>query len=170
MHLRNEDGTASATRKELNSRIWWAHYSFERLVSNLTGRPSLGMGPPYSVPLPHPLASEDNEESIIIESRFGEKGRRPPIPHGSISNLQAAYTSTQPHEDYWASGAAANSGSYLRSLVKLGEITQASLELYSGNAVGKPWDSLQRTIAQPNDGLDAWATALPKGLHVFHRT
>lgn len=170
IHLRNGDVTTSATKKELNSRIWWAHYSFERLVSTLTGRPSLSMSHLCSVPLPLPLASEDIEESII-ESRFGDKGKRPLMPRAIINGTQVADSSTQPNDDYHASGAGpANSGSYLRSVVKLGEITQAALELYSANAVRDSWESVQRTIARQNDELDAWATALPEGLNFFHRT
>ncbi|KAJ4984132.1 C6 transcription factor [Stagonosporopsis vannaccii] len=169
MHVRNEDGTTSATRKELNSRIWWTHYSFERLVSTLTGRPSLGIGLLCSVPLPRPLASEDIEESII-ESRFGDKGKRPLVPHGIINGSHAD-SSTQPYDDDDASGAGpANSGSYLTSVVKLGEITQAALELYSTNTVRVPWESAQRMIAHQNDELDAWATALPEGLNFFRKT
>ncbi|KAH6620058.1 fungal-specific transcription factor domain-containing protein [Boeremia exigua] len=160
LHLRNEDGTTSAPSKETNARIWWAHYSLERLVSTLNGRPSLGMGHLCSVPLPLPLASEEIVESII-ESRFGDKGKRPLVSRGTTEQSNE-YTASSPGP--------ANSGSYLRSIVSLGEITQAALELYSANTVRESWDSIQRTIAHQSDELNAWAAALPQGLNFLNRS
>ena len=170
MHLRNEDGSTDVARKELNSRIWWAHYSLERLVSALTGRPSLDMGYLCSVPLPLPLSSENIEESVI-DSRFGDKGKRPLKPQRSPRSSQAVDFSAQPNRDCHSTDPGlANSGSYLKSIVTHGEITQAALELYGANAVRESWESVQKMIAHQNNELDAWATALPEGLNFFHRS
>ncbi|KAJ8110533.1 hypothetical protein OPT61_g6653 [Boeremia exigua] len=168
MHLRNEDDTTSDTKKELNSRIWWAHYSLERLVSTLTGRPSLGMGYLCSVPLPLPLASEDIEDSIIA-SRIGDKGKRSLTSQEINATPQAQ--NLLPQQDYsYANGPeTANSGSYLKSIVNLGEITLVALELYGASTAKESWESVQRMIAHQSDKLDAWATALPEGLNFFRR-
>ena len=170
MHLRNEDSNTGVAKKEVMSRIWWAHYALERLVSALTGRPSLGMGNMCSVPPPLPLSSQDIEESMI-ESRFSDKVQSPLISQRSPTCSQPVELSTPQDRNQHTSGPEpANSGSYLKSIVDLGEITQAALTLYGANVVRGSWESVQRTIAQENDELDAWATALPEGLNFFHRS
>lgn len=170
MHLRDDDDSiASAARKEVNGRIWWAHYSFEQLVSILTGRPSSGMGHLCSVPLPLPLASEDTDDSTI-ELQFGDKGKRPHIHQRLPIHPQTEETTARQNLDYYAAAPGpANSSSYLRSIVSLGEITQAALDLYRTNFVRTSWTSVQRLIAQHSDELDAWARALPDGLNFLQR-
>lgn len=79
--------------------------------------------------------------------------------------------SNQQSLNYHTTGSGpANSGSYLKSMVNLGEITQAALSLYGDDTMRGTWESIQRTIAHQNDELDAWATALPEGLNFFHRS
>lgn len=171
MHLRNEDSQTGVVKKELNSRIWWAHYALERLVSALTGRPSLGMGHLSSVPLPLPLSSDDIIESVIQAKFGGDKGKRPLMPHRSPGSSQAMDFSTSQNLNYDNPGSGpANSGSYLRSIVNLGEITQAALALYAADTVRGSWESVQRSIAQENEALDVWAAELPEGLNFFHRS
>lgn len=168
MHLRNEDSQTGAAAKELNSRIWWANYALERLVSAMIGRPSLAMGYLCSVPLPLPLSSDDIENSII-QSKFGNIGKRPVLYQRSLGGSQAMDLSAQQNLDYDATDSdPANSGSYLKSIVNLGEITQAALALYAANTIRESWESVQRSIAQENDALDAWATNLPEGLNFLH--
>lgn len=167
LHLRIEDGSTGAARKECNSRVWWAHYNLERLVSALTGRPSMGMGNLCSVPLPLPLSCDEIEESII-ESRFGDNGKRHMMPQQLPRNAQAMDFSASTYPAH--NPGPANSGAYLTSMVNLSEITQAALSLYGSNTVRGSWESTQRIIAHQNDGLDAWATALPEGLNFFHRS
>ncbi|KAF3045477.1 hypothetical protein E8E12_006913 [Didymella heteroderae] len=167
LHLRNEDGSTGAARKEIHSRIWWAHYSFERLVSALTGRPSMGMGHLCSVPLPLPLSCDDIEESIIA-SRFGDKGKRTMMLHRSTGSTQAMEFSAQSY--HTPNSESANSGSYLKSMVQISEITQVALSLYGANTERGSWETTQSTIAHHNEELDAWATALPDGLNFLRRS
>ncbi|KAF3000779.1 hypothetical protein E8E13_005255 [Curvularia kusanoi] len=170
LHQRNDDSAMSATRKELNSRIWWAHYSLERLVSTLTGRPSSTMGYLCSVPLPQPLGPEDDDE-IINKPQIGDKGKRLLMSEGASSRLQAEAIPAQQDLTYYTSASEiANSGVYLRSMLDLGNIVQTALELYSASAIRDSWDSVQSKIAHTNDVLDAWATALPAGLNFFRRS
>lgn len=171
MHLRNEDGHTGAVRKELNSRIWWAHYALERLVSALTGRPSIAMGHLCSVPLPLPLSSDNIVESTIQANFGGDKGKRPLMPQRSPGSSQAMDFSTSQSLNYDNPGSGpANSGSFLRNMVNLGEITHAALALYAADTVRESWESVQRSIAQENEALDVWATELPEGLNFFHKS
>ena len=170
MHLRNEDRKTGAAKKENMSRTWWAHFALERLVSALTGRPSLGMSNICSVPLPLPLSSADIKDSII-ESRFGDKEKRPLIYQNIPTSPHLMDLAARQDRSYPNTGSgAASSGSYLKSIVNLGEITQAALALYAANAVRESWESVQRTIAHQNDQLDAWATNLPEGLNFFYKS
>jgi hypothetical protein len=170
LHQRNDDSAPSATRKELNSRIWWAHYSLERLVSNLTGRPSSTVGLLCSVPQPHPLVSEDSDE-MTNESQSGDQRMRPLMSDGPTMQLQAGAVPAQQNLDFYAAAPEiASSGSYLRSILDLGNTTQAVLELYSVSAARESWESVQSMIAHHNDRLDAWATALPGGLNFLLRS
>ena len=165
LHQRNDDSAISATRKELNSRIWWAHYSLERLVSNLTGRPSSTVGLLCSIPQLHPLVSEDSDE-MMNESQSGDQGRRSLMSDGPAIRLQAGAVPAQQNLDFYAATPEiASSVAYLRSILDLSNITQAVLELYSVSAARESWESVQSMIAYHNDGLDAWATALPGGLN-----
>lgn len=119
------------------------------------------------MPLPLPISCDEIEESII-ESRFGDNGKRPMMPQQPPRSTQAmgfsASTFPGPNPE------PANSGSYLKIMVNLGEITQVALSLYGADTVRGSWESTQRTIAHQNDELDAWATALPEGLNFFHRS
>ena len=164
LHQRNDDSAVSAIRKELNSRIWWAHYSLERLVSNLTGRPSSTVGLLCSVPQPRSLVSEDSDE-MTNDSQSGDQRRRSLISEGPAVRLQAGAVPQQNLDFYAATPEIASSGAYLRSILDLSNITQAVLELYSVSVVREPWDSVQSMIAYHNDGLEAWARALPGNLN-----
>lgn len=171
LHIRNEDRGAGAAKKEVLSRIWWGHYSFERFVSAVIGRPSLGVDRYCSVPLPLPISSEDIEESII-ESRFGDQisTSTSHFSHQSSTTAgQSPGSSRTIPELATSSVERANSGTYLKNIVGLFQITQKALHLYDAGAVGESWESTQNVIAQLNEDLDMWATSLPNGLNFFHR-
>jgi len=85
---------------------------------------------------------------------------------GPAIRLQAGAVPTQQNLDFYAATPEiASSVAYLRSILDLSNITQAVLELYSVSTVRESWESVQSMIAYHNDGLDAWATALPGGLN-----
>lgn len=157
LHSRSEDYAFGAARKEEMARIWWAHFALERLLSAMTGRPSIGVIRNCPVPLPLCLSAEDLEDSIV-ESRSNTVASYPAdqasgFPKGTspdVSNL-----SLEP----------ANSGSYLKSLVQLSEITQESLALYATGPVEQTWRDVQEGIQQLTSDLERWVSVLPSGLN-----
>lgn len=170
LHLHSEDDSFSAVKKEVLARIWWGHYTLETLLAAATGRPSTGFNGTCSVPLPLPLSSAEIEEAII-ESRFGE--RRTMITRlfarKTIASLSARSTDspTRTLSDCAASNLEpANSGSYLKSVVQLGEITNAALNLYesSTSVMVLPWSGVQEHIVRLTEDLDFWAASLPDDL------
>lgn len=173
LHIRNEDRASGAAKKEVLSRIWWGHYSLERLLAAMTGRPSIGINRTCSVPLPLPLSSRDIEETII-ESRFGDRmtmstslmtARNVPT-----STAETPDSPTRSMFDYSTSASEpANSGSYLKNIIQLGEITQDALNLYTASTVGESWQGIQKVIVRLTEELELWATSLPNGLNFFKR-
>ncbi|KAH7078360.1 fungal-specific transcription factor domain-containing protein [Paraphoma chrysanthemicola] len=173
LHIRNEDRASGAAKKEVLARVWWGHYSLERLLAAMTGRPSIGINRTCSVPLPLPLSSGDIEETII-ESRFGAQtvlstsllARKHPT-----STAETPDSPTRTMSDYsTGSLEPANSGSYLKNIIQLGEITQDALNLYTASTVGESWQGIQRVIARLTEEIEVWATSLPDGLNFFKRT
>jgi len=172
LHIRNEDRSSGVAKKEVLGRIWWAHFAFERFLSATTGRPSQGVDKSCSVPLPLPISTQDIDESII-ESRFGHLlqtsiglvPRQAPAPHSAVQSPDSSVRT----DSSAASVNMANSGTYLRNVVQLCEITQEALHLYGTSTGGQSWQSIQQTIASLNEELDLWATSLPDGLRFFDR-
>lgn len=174
LHIRNEDRNAGAAKKEVLSRIWWSHYTLESTLAVLTGRPSLRVDKGCSVPLPLPISSEEID-GTLIESKFGSSlamstGLLPRERNATApSGISAGYT-IQAISDYSPSvNVPANSGSYLRCVIKLGEITHAALNLYASGAVGESWRSVQKLIEVMTEEIEMWATTLPDGLNFSNR-
>ncbi|KAF2034350.1 hypothetical protein EK21DRAFT_56709, partial [Setomelanomma holmii] len=172
LHIRNEDRAAGAAKKEVLSRIWWGHYSLERLLAAITGRPSIGINRTCSVPLPLPLSSGDIEETII-ESRFGGQitmSTSLQARNITTSTAETPNSPTRTMSDYSTiAPEPANSGSYLKNIIQLGEITQDALNLYTASTVGESWQGVQQIIDRLTEELEMWATSLPVGLNFFKR-
>ncbi|KAF2709484.1 hypothetical protein K504DRAFT_481868 [Pleomassaria siparia CBS 279.74] len=174
MHVRNEDPGASAVKKELFARVWWAFYSLEQILSVITGRPSAGQEAQCSVPAPTPLSTEDLTETILA-TFYAHSGRprKTPDPLSPAATATTTTSTASPSiRDVFSFAdleiEPANSGSYLNSTVKIGMIAQkALLHLYSPKIVSKSWESIQGTISELCEDLEAWAASLPPGFRLF---
>jgi hypothetical protein len=165
LHVRNDDRAASLVKKEVLSRVWWGLYSLERTLCAITGRPSVGTEAWCSVAFPLPISGEEINEDRI---RAHLRERPPPEPtvifaaSESRSASSASKPTSQPPE-------AANSGSYLRSTVRLATLTQKVLNsLYSPEIASQSWKEVQDTILSISEELDAWAAQLPPGFSFYH--
>ncbi|KAF2867970.1 fungal-specific transcription factor domain-containing protein [Massariosphaeria phaeospora] len=167
LHMRNEDRNASVEKKEILGRIWWGLYSLERILSAITGRPSVGMESDCSVPLPLPL-STDEINGAIIASRFGPQSavyfaqeHIRSEPNAASSSSIRMLTDTEK-----SSNEPTNSGSYLKHAVTMGMINQRTLvALYAPSVASKSWQTVQKDIAELDEDLDAWSASLPLGLN-----
>ena len=172
LHIRNEERISSVARNEILGRIWWGHFAFERFLSATIGRPSQGVDRSCSVPFPLPIPTGDIQVSII-ESRFGRSLETftglYPRAHPNTSLAPSSSSSTRT-ESIVTAPESANSGTYLKNVIRLCEVMQEALHLYGTSTVGMSWQSIQRSIASLNEELDVWATSLPMGLNFFHRT
>ncbi|KAH3987462.1 hypothetical protein HBH64_017910 [Parastagonospora nodorum] len=164
LHTCNQSSTLGPAKKEMLSRIWWAHYTLERLLATLTSRPSVGVGGTCSVPLPLPLSSEEIEDAII-ESRFGDQTFRSNIFHAQIVSSPDVATLGSRHQYFadrtTASVDATNPSSYLKSMVQLNEIAQDALSLYPISAAGQSWQGIPGIMLELTGKLELWIESLP---------
>ncbi|KAL5382878.1 hypothetical protein PMIN03_012016 [Paraphaeosphaeria minitans] len=174
LHIRNEDRTATAVKKEILSRIWWAVYSLDRTLSAVTGRPSVGAEVHSSTALPLPISAHDIDEAAI-QAKFGSRPKwgsatvGPPSDSGSSRASSAMPLGNDPSvPDARHTSSEANAGTFLIAVVKLGIVSSNVFsQLYSPNLVRKSWKDVQGHISQLADDLDAWLHSLPADLDPF---
>ncbi|KAK7178258.1 fungal specific transcription factor domain-containing protein [Paraphaeosphaeria sporulosa] len=174
LHIRNEDRTATAVKKETLARIWWAVYSLDRNLSAVTGRPSVGAEIYPSTTLPLPISANDIDE-VVIQAKFGRKPNwgnataASPLDAGSFhaaSTMPQGNPANAPDASYASD--AANGGTFLIAIVKLGMVSSNVLtQLYSPNLGTKSWKDVQGSIARLAENLDAWLDSLPTNLDHF---
>jgi hypothetical protein len=164
LHVRNDDRTASAVKKEILSRIWWGLYSLERILCAITGRPSVGTEAYCSVAFPLPISGDEIDEERI-QAQFGSRpqdGRGNAFSPSDTSSASSSHGMEQQADP-------ANSGSYLTCTIKLGMITQKALNnLYSPTTISISWKEAQQRIVNLTDELETWAARLPPGFN-FHQ-
>ena len=116
-----------------------------------------------SVPLPLPLDTEDIEDAIIL-SRFGNRNNT--SLSGNTSGPSSRGVSTT---SLGSTHQPANSGTFIASMVKIGQITQNVLSwLYTPTLASKSWESLQQLIAELLEEVECWASTLPQGFQFLY--
>jgi len=117
LHIRNEDQAVTIAQKETLLHIWWGIYSLESTLSTIVGRPSFAAENCCIVPLPLPLATAQFSDEMLMYQ------------------LHKRYRVTSFHQSP-ATPEPSNAGSYLRSRVQIGMITQRAITgLYSAKVV-----------------------------------
>jgi hypothetical protein len=70
LHVRSEAKELNDTDKEFRVRLWWSLYSLERILDELTGRPSCISDRDISTPLPINVDEADFRRDLVLyESR-----------------------------------------------------------------------------------------------------
>ncbi|KAF1852037.1 C6 transcription factor-like protein [Cucurbitaria berberidis CBS 394.84] len=162
LHVRNEDPSATAGKRETLVRTWWSLYSLERTLSVITGRPSIIVDAYCSVPLPIPLPEEEISENVEATYR-ARRGSTTTLLESSPIHASSSNVATELLLAPTNSGTAdANSGSYFKAVVQLSIITQSILPLlYSAGTVIRPPSKVQQDMTQLNMRLDQWIISLP---------
>ena len=169
LHVRNEDRSAPDSKKEMLARIWWSLYTLERLLSIITGRPSIIVDSACSVPLPAPV-SEDRLSDLAYEVNTF----RGPLQYAiSISSISSSTSSTLPELPFSdrvnfartpsiTEPPVANCGSFFKAIAQVGLITQEVLSsLYSAATMIRLIASVQQDTIQLSRRLDQWVAGLP---------
>ncbi|KAF2848752.1 C6 transcription factor-like protein [Plenodomus tracheiphilus IPT5] len=158
LHVRNEDPSATAVKRETLVRTWWSLYSLERTLSIITGRPSIIVDSYCSVPLPVPIPEENI--SGEVEAAYRMRKRSTTMLYAASPTFSA---SSHAGVDVPNSAVTveANSGSYFRAVVQLSVITQNILtSLYSAGTSLRTSNDIQQDTMQLVQRLDQWVTAL----------
>ncbi|CAO2650903.1 Nn.00g092000.m01.CDS01 [Neocucurbitaria sp. VM-36] len=162
LHVRNEDPSATAAKRETLVRTWWSLYSLERTLSIVTGRPSTIADSCCSVPLPIPLPEENFSENVEATSRT-RKGSTTTLlsPKPLYSSFSSATIDT-PQAPGGFVTATANSGSHFKATIQLSIITHDILRsLYSTGTMIRSPGEFQQVTTQLNQRLDEWIGSLP---------
>ena len=162
LHVRNEDPSATAAKRETLVRTWWSLYSLERTLSVITGRPSTIVDSYCSVPMPIPLPEDSVSGNVEAAYRM-RKGSTtilsPPSPTYSSSSSVAMELLQTPAT---LGAADANSGSYFKAVVQLSIISQTILtSLYSAGTMIRSPGEVQHDMTQLSQRLDQWILSLP---------
>ncbi|KAJ4318077.1 hypothetical protein N0V94_004602 [Neodidymelliopsis sp. IMI 364377] len=159
LHVRNEDPSATAAKRETLVRTWWSLYSLERTLSIVTGRPSIIVDSCCSVPLPMPVT----EEQISDEMETAYRMRKGSAISTSQYWLNGALD--PPHTPTGLGSTEANSGSYFKAAIQLSVITHSIVtSLYSATTVTKSASEiLQEMLVLTND--EDLARGLAAGVH-----
>ncbi|XPS67980.1 hypothetical protein M3J09_000279 [Ascochyta lentis] len=152
LHLRNEDPSAPASKRDLLGRIWWSLYSLENTLSVATGRPSIIADSCCSVPLP--LAKVEDQGLQGKDRRLaGSCSIEPESLIGVEFPQQVSQKPGAPEKD---------SEAYFKASIDLCIITRSILvALYSANSTTKSSTDIRQDIAQLSQRLDQWITSLP---------
>lgn len=169
MHVRNEDPKISASVKEARTRAWWGLLCLETTLAAATGRPCGTPARHCSAPYPLPIGTDEiNDE--VIRSRFGNyeqtyslRANSPPGPRsGSFPGVLQPGSSAEAMEP-------PNSGSYLKNLAKVNQITASALDdLYSAAVVTGSWETIQVHMKKLDARLDTWLSTLPPDLRFLN--
>lgn len=164
LHVRNEDRSASSSKREVLIRVWWSLSHLERQINITTGRPSAVFELDCSVPLPAPFS----EQQIVDSNSVNTLRRSSLTPTASPTTYQhfmgpRSLSNSGLSDITPRSGVPeANPGSYFTATVQLSNITQSVLtSLYTAGTKTRSPDELQQAISQLGQRLDDWYAKLP---------
>jgi hypothetical protein len=185
LHVRSEAKDLSDMDKELRVRLWWSLYSLERLLDELTGRPSCISDRDISTPLPinmeesqfwrnYPLYKKHSRQSITSPtSKDKTRLFAPQIPTpitSSTTSMDPSMVSTSPTGSPTYSAYPfpmtrfpITSSTYFIYRTQLSIISHDILtQLYCAALVKAKWSKVQETIRDIDSRLLRWKTSLPK--------
>ncbi|PSN58852.1 hypothetical protein BS50DRAFT_595121 [Corynespora cassiicola Philippines] len=169
LHVRNDDPSTTAAKREILVRVWWSLYCLERLLSIITGRPSTMVDSQCSVPLPLTL-SEELITKGGVENRY-RRGDAPSDLALSATSLAFPTSSTLTSFPLVFLGSEQREkesipGSFFKAVVQIGIITQDMLSmLYAPGTMIQSLDEIQEHIRRFNQRLDGWMASLPPMLN-----
>ncbi|KAF2462958.1 C6 transcription factor-like protein [Lindgomyces ingoldianus] len=160
LHVRNEDPSASPMKKETLVRIWWSLFSLERLLSAITGRPSIIVDSNCSVPLP--LAHPEDQHMDDIEAIDRPRNLQQTTPSPTIPNTPTSTSLDESKTPLGFGVMLANTGSYFKALVQMGIITQDVIStLYSAGTMIRTPEEIQQSTIELGQRIDEWILSLP---------
>jgi hypothetical protein len=182
LNMRNDSNDLKDSLKEIRYRLWWALYTLEHRLCNMTGRVNCIMDDHCTTPLPVPLEEEqfETEEGQKLLSKVRQQGDRAPssnshtpsvgsTPSTERSRSQTKVDSRSPstpntqggHLD-WAKDVQPNGSLYFLHLVQLTRVTQSIFHnLYNPASVKGTWSETQAKVKDLDERLEHWYSKLP---------
>ncbi|EXJ85613.1 hypothetical protein A1O1_05979 [Capronia coronata CBS 617.96] len=182
MNMRNDSVNLPNPLKEIRYRVWWALYTQEHRLCNMTGRVNCILDDHCTTPLPVPLEEDqfDTEEGRRLLSKERQQGDRAPAsnpqtptninstPSTDRSRSQTKLESRSPSmpsnqgDLEWAKDVPPNSSLYFLHLVQLSRLTQNIFHrLYNPASIQGTWSDVQKTISELEDQIEHWYRKLP---------
>lgn len=183
LNMRNDGESLRNPLKEIRYRVWWALYTLEHRLCNMTGRVCCILDDHCTTPLPVPM-EEDNfesEEGAKLLSKEEQRGSRAPTmasrspTNVSSSSESRSRSATKATESYspsrtipnnvslaFAKDVPPNSSLYFLHLVQMTRLSQDIFHrLYNPSAAEGTWSEVQDTIRQLGEMLETWYRNLP---------
>jgi hypothetical protein len=160
MHLRNATPTLSDAEKDFRVGVWYSIVSLERVVTVMTGRPSMVKDEDCSVTIPL-IASEKAHPSPAGPD--GEPTSTPAegtnVPLGSNYSMQIFKRAEKTPD---LSPGIPHPVAYFSYYAQLNAISQLVVdELYNPIIRDSKWSDIQRKIQKLDEKLLRWAAVLP---------
>ncbi|KAH8651819.1 fungal-specific transcription factor domain-containing protein [Tricladium varicosporioides] len=166
LHLRNNFKEIPVAEKEYRARLWWALYSLECSLDELTGRPTC-------------ISDRDITTSIPGDTGDTLSRKAQPFPKITNNNIGVGDSSIQPSagdvlpsqilagvskepDSFRAPEFSDISSSYFFHRVELCRVSHETVSnLYSASTTKRKWSQIQDTIQRIDQQLSAWKRSLP---------
>lgn len=150
LHIRNEDPSVAASRKNALAELWWTLHSIECFLTSITGQPRFIARKDCTVPLPTTIRERCGPKSSSTPEGF--MFRSNPIPP-ALSSAQS-----QVRQSFNSIEMVPNPDSFLNAYVELDLILHKTLSnLYSARPVIQSWKRVQKEISSLTAELNEWA-------------
>jgi hypothetical protein len=192
LHVRSKAKDLSDVDKELRCRLWWALYGFERLINQLTGRPSCIANQDVSIQLPlnqdestfrrgealytsrdsmtHSLPYEWRRRSTANLESSGPSSATSKFSSTSKITTETSNSSLMgsppPIFSFPVTILSMTSSTYFIYRTQLSIVSHEILtDLYSPTLASIKWSEVQDAIRRIDHKLDAWKSSLPPELN-----
>lgn len=175
MNLENTAPDTDPCLKEIRYRVWWSLLIIERLLGNMTGRPTCLVDGVSTIPLPLPF-DEDRFQDIEVAELLNNVSRRDTLLRSteslvatprSYGGTTEAYTPppAPPQSSVsieWLHSIEPNDSLYFFYSTDLTLLAQNILnKLYTSNSATTPWPEIMQIIANLQKKFSAWFSRLP---------
>lgn len=173
MNLENTAPDTDPCLKEVRYRVWWSLLIIERLLGNMTGRPTCLVDGVSTIPLPLPF-EEDKFQDEEVAGLLNDTSRRNTLLRSTesyVATPQSAGSSTesptpppaQPIESKgWLHNIEPNDSLYFFYSTDLTILAQNILnKLYSTKSAQTPWPEIMQIITDLQRKINTWFSNLP---------
>lgn len=175
MNLENTAPDTDPSLKEIRYRVWWSLLIIERLLGNMTGRPTCVVDGASTVPLPLPF-EEDRFQDEGVAGLLNDISRRNTLFRNTESRfnaLQPAGGSSEPfitphpsqpsESNEWLHSIEPNDSLYFFYSTDLTMLAKDILsKLYTNKSTQTPWPEIIQTIMDLQRKINMWFSNLPE--------